>query len=222
MRRNFPSVLFFICAFSLAAFSQSVVVTPKKTVYQRPKPLMDFKKSFTLNRPKVKAATVALSKKIENTISYEKNFDFNVKEETDEVQWLEEASYEINYNKNGILGVTLSMLGTGAYPSNYDKSVIVNIKTGEKVFARDVFIKLPELTAKSKKAQQEEIKNALAQIKKDEPNEENPEQLFENSDYTVKHLDEFFVSDKGVTFWYDYGFPHVVLALQPEGKYFFS
>jgi len=114
------------------------------------------------------------------------------------------------------------MLGPGAYPSNYDKSVIVNLKTGEKIRARDVFINLPELAAKCKTAQREEIKNALAQIKKDQSGEENPEQLFENSDYTVKHLDEFFVSDKGVTFWYDYGFPHVALALEPEGRYFFT
>jgi hypothetical protein len=45
------------------------------------------------------------------------------------------------------------------------------------------------------------------------------------TDYVVKASDQvekFSVSNRGVTFLYDYGFPHVSLALQPEGRYFFS
>jgi hypothetical protein len=38
----------------------------------------------------------------------------------------------------------------------------------------------------------------------------------------VKDLNEFSVSDKGVTFLFDAGFPHAIQALQPEGEYFFS
>ena len=40
--------------------------------------------------------------------------------------------------------------------------------------------------------------------------------------FAVKNLDEFAVSDKGVTFLYDARFPHVIRALQPTGEYFFS
>ena len=40
--------------------------------------------------------------------------------------------------------------------------------------------------------------------------------------FEVKNLDEFSVSDKGVTFLYDAGFPHASRALQPAGEYFFS
>jgi len=86
MNRKLAFILFSICAFSLAVFAQSVVITSKKTVYKRPRPLMDFKKSFTVNRPKVKAATVALSKKIENTIGYEEVYGLNIKEEIGEIQ----------------------------------------------------------------------------------------------------------------------------------------
>ena len=35
-------------------------------------------------------------------------------------------------------------------------------------------------------------------------------------------LDEFSISDKGVTFLYDYGFPHAIQALEPDGRYFFT
>jgi len=215
--------LLFVCFLPAQnSFAQSVTITPKKITYKRPKPLAEYKKSFTVIRPVVKGLNSNLKRKVETAVSYEKNFSFNVREETNDIQWLEEASYKIDYNKNGILGVTLSMSGTGAYPWIGEKSVVVNLKTGERVIPSDVFIKLDELAAIGKKAQQAEIKKALAEIKKENSEDENPGNLFENSDFTVKNLNEFSVSDKGITFLYDYGFPHVIKAFQPEGHYFFN
>lgn len=213
-----------ITIFALAAisFAQSVVITPKKTVYRRPKPIMKFKRTFSVTRPIVKASTPALSRKIEAAISYEKVSDVNIKEELNEVQWLEEADYKVNYNKNGILDISLSVTGTGAYPSTFVRTVVVNTKTGLRVTPKDVFTDLPGLAAKGKKAQQAEIKKGLADIKKEEPDAENPENLFESADFTVENLNEFSVSDGGVTFIYDYAFPHVIQAMQPDGRYFFS
>lgn len=222
MRTNFFLIALIIFSLSAISFAQSVVVTPKKTTYKRPKPLADFKKSFTITRPQVKGANPSIAKKVETAISYEKNFEFNVQEEINEIQWLEEASYTVDYNKNGILGVTLSVSGSGAYPSESSKPVIVNLKSGGKVLAKDVFVKLSELAAKGKQAQKAEIKKSIVEIKKENTGEENPASLFENSDFTVKNLDEFSVNDKGITFWYDYGFPHVIQAFQPEGRYFIS
>ena len=222
MKIRFPLALFLVLAFSSLAFSQTVVLTPKKVIYKRPKPLSQYRKSFSVTRPKVSGVSPAIAKKIETTISYEKNFDFTVKDELSEYQWLEEAGYEVDYNKNGVLGVTLWIEGSGAYPSSSSKPVIVNLKTGAKVTAKDVFVKLSELAAKGKQTQKIEIKKGIAEIKKENPDEENPATLFENADFTVENLDQFTVSDKGVTFWYDYGFPHVIQAWQPEGRYFFS
>jgi hypothetical protein len=222
MKRKFLSALFFVCAFSFVAFAQSVVITQKKITYRRPKPFTEYKKSFVIVRPKIKGVSLSIAKKIETTISYEKNFDFNVKDEISEIQWLEKASYAVDYNKNGILGVTISVMGSGAYPSEASRPIIANLETGDKVLAKDVFVKLSELAAKGKQTQEAEIKRAIVEIKKEDPEEENPAALFENTDFTVENLDKFSVSDKGITFWYDYGFPHVIMALQPEGRYFFS
>lgn len=222
MKIKFPFAVFFVLAISTFAFSQSVVIKPEKVIYKRPKPLSQYKKSFSVVRPKVKGATTAIAGKIETAISYEKNFDFSVKDEINEFQWLEEASYAVDYNKNGILGLTLSVMGSGAYPSESSKPVVVNLKTGEKVSAKDVFVKLSELAVKAKQTQQIEIKRGIAEIKKENPDEENPATLFESADFTVENLDKFTVSDKGITFWYDYDFPHVIEAWQPEGRYFFT
>jgi hypothetical protein len=222
MKRNL-FLFILLLSFAPAAFAQTVVITPKKTVYRRPKPLMDFKKSFTVIRPRVKGLSAALNKKVETAISYEKVANFNLKEELTEIQWLEEASYEVNYNKNGILDVTIWLSGAGAYPSVYQKTVVVNLKTGAPIRPPDVFTNLGRLAATVKETQQEEIKTATEEYKKDpETADFDAAEYFRDADFTIKNLNEFSVSDKGVTFIYNYGFPHVVLALEPDGRFFYS
>jgi hypothetical protein len=222
MKKN-PFIFILLLIFAPAAFSQTVVITPKKTVYKRPKPDSDFKKSFTVIRPRVKGLSPALNKKVENTLSYEKVVNLNIKEEMGEFQWLEEAGYEVNYNKNGILDITIFMSGTAAYPSISQKTLVVNLKTGAQARPADAFTNLGALAAKVKKAQQAEMKKATEEYRKDpDAADFDASEYFGNADFTVKNLNEFSVSDKGATFIYDYGFPHVALALQPEGRFFYS
>src|SRR5215203_3739395 len=117
MKIKFFFPLLFLFAFSSFVLSQSVVITPKKVTYTRRKPIADYKKTFTINYPKVKASTVALSRKIEAALSYEKNFQFTLQEEMGEIQWLEESDFEVVYNKKGVLCIILFINGMGAYPS---------------------------------------------------------------------------------------------------------
>lgn len=212
--------LLFIFAFSTGSLAQSVKITSRKVTYTRPKPMADFKKTFTVNYPKVKAATNALSKKIEASISFEKNFNFKVKDEMGEYQWLEEADYDVGYNKKGILSIYLSMSGTAAYPSSIGKTVVVNLKTGNQIKPSDVFTNLAGLAAEIKKRQQLEIKQAKEDYKKDTENADfNSSEYFDTADFKVENLEGFSVSADGVIFIYDYGFPHVIQALQPTGNY---
>ncbi|HTK36989.1 MAG TPA: hypothetical protein VL325_00730, partial [Pyrinomonadaceae bacterium] len=202
-----------------AAFGQSVVIKPRTVTYKRPKPIDEYKKTFTITYPKVAGLNAAVSKKLESSISYEKAADVNVKDELGDIQWLEEATYKVNYNKNGILDITLSVSGSGAYPSSYDRTVVVNLATGDRVTPADVFTNLAGLAAKCRRIQQAEVKRSLADIKKNEPDAEDPESLFAEAKFTTENLKEFTVSDRGVAFLYDYGFPHVLQALQPDGRY---
>lgn len=215
--------LFLILAFSFHTFAQSVKITPKKVTYKRPNPIADFEKTFTVTYPKVKASTPALSRKIEKTISFEKVGNLNIEGEKTEIQWLEEADYEVGYNKNGILSITLFVTGTGAYPSGFEKTVVVDLKTGNRVTPKEIFINLGRLSAKAKNAQKAEVETSLKEIKSDPANKNYLDfNYFENTNFTVENLKEFAVSDKGITFIYDYGFAHAILALQPEGRYFFG
>lgn len=216
------SLLFIIIllAFSTVCFAQSVKITGKKITYTRPKPIADYKKTFTINYPKVKAATTALSKKIENTISFAKVLSLNIEEEKGEYQWLEEADYDVNYNKNGILSIYLSMSGTAAYPSTTGRNVVVNLKTGNEVKPTDVFTNLNGLAAEIKKRQSAEIKQAKEDYKKDTENADfDGSEYFQNADFKAENLENFNVTENGINFTYDYGFPHVILALQPAGNF---
>ena len=147
-------------AFTSFNFAQSVVITPKKVTYKRPKPESEYKKTFEIIYPKVKAATPAISRKIETEISYQKNNDLNIKAELNEYQWLGGASYEVIYNKNGLLDIILTTEGSAAYPSTFNKEVVVDIKTGSRVRAQDVFTNLSALAAQVKKMQAAEIKKS--------------------------------------------------------------
>ena len=210
----------------LAAFNvagQSVVITKKKTVYTRPKPMIDFKKTFVVYYPRVKAATPALSRNIESSISYLKVMDLNIREEISDVQWLEEANFEVNYNSRGILVVTLTINGTGAYPDATSKTVVIDLKTGNRISPREAFNDLSGLASLVKLKQKEEIERSIKDLKADPENAEvDPAELFESSDFKIDDLKEYSVDNKTVTFIYDYGFPHVLEALQPEGRYTFE
>ena len=216
-------VIIALLALGTVASAQSVVVTRKKVTYTRPKPIADHKKTFVINYPKVKAASAAVSRKIEDAISYEKVFAFNLKEEMNEVQWIEEADYKVLYNKNGLLCVELWMEGTAAYPDGSTKYIVVDTRTGKRVLPGEVFVYIAGLVDMAKKAQKKEIADAIVEIKNNKDWEEpEPERLFESADFTMDNLKGFSIDDKGVTFRYDYGFPHVIEAMQPSGEYTFT
>lgn len=221
MKFKFFISLLFITVFSTFAFSQSVTISSKKTTYTRSNPIADYKKTFTVNAPKVKAATPAVSKKIEKAISYETVMGVNIEEEKTEIQWLETADYTVDYNKDGFLCISLIVEGSGAYPSTNVKTVVVNTKIGTIIKPFDVFTNLKTLAAELKKQQIAEIAVAKKEINADKENygDVNADEMFANINFTVENIDEFTINDKGVTFKYDYGFPHVSQALQPNGEY---
>lgn len=220
MKTSFYLLFLLLAAFVFSASAQSVVITPKKTVYRRQKPIADFKKTFTVNYPTVKAATPALSKKIGETISYSKVMDLNVQEEIRDVQWLEEADFEVNYNARGILVITLSVSGSGAYPDVAFRTVAVNLKTGNRITPAQAFVRTAGLVDLIKKKQKIEIEKSIKELREDpEEKDTDPSDLFKEKGFKAEDLAEFSVSDSGVMFIYDYGFPHVIKALEPEGRY---
>lgn len=211
-----------IAAFS--AFGQTVTVTERKVTYTRKKPIADHKKSFTITYPKIKAATPAVSRKIEAALSFQKLLEINVQEEMGEVQWLEEASFEVGYNKNGLLSVAMFMEGSGAYPSGTTVRVVIDSTSGTRVTPALAFQNTSGLLAMIKKDMDKEIAKAIADIKADKENGDfdAESQFAQAAEFYKLSLKEFAISDEGITFYHDYGFPHVAKALQPDGEFKYS
>jgi hypothetical protein len=162
--------------------------------------------------------------KLQKAISLKSVLDSSLEEyraEFKESSWLDEISYEVNYNKDNLLDVTFSISGTAAYPSGSTKHVLVSLRTGDPVKAADAFKpgSLAALTQFVRKAFRASVEEAI----KDQAKEgEDVKDLFSDKKYDQTNLDQFMVSDKGLTFLYDFDFPHVAKAAEPEGTYFFS
>jgi hypothetical protein len=200
--------------------AQSVKISSKKITYTRPKAKSEFKKTFTVNYPKVKGISPSLAKKIEDSISYKKVLSFDLDDEINESDWLEEANFEVSYNQNYILCVYLSMEGSAAHPNYFGKSATVDLTTGKRIFVNDVFINQDKLVKKIIELQQDEIKDSIADIKSQpDYSNENTDELFKYAKFEKIHLEDFTIREDGVIFHYDYGFPYILRAIEPTGTY---
>jgi hypothetical protein len=144
----------------------------------------------------------------------------------EEYQLLDKAYYRVIYNKNDILNLRFSIDVSAAYESHYDKTVAVNLRTGEIIKPEDIFIKskLEQLAKRLDKALQAEIDKSVREVKKQWGAEEGSQILtqFEGKIFVPFHLSEFEVSDKGLTFVYKYEFAHIVRNHEPPGRFFMS
>lgn len=131
--------------------------------------------------------------------------------------------FDVNYNQHSLLDINFWMETMGAYPSTINVHRIVNLKTGEPLKTEEAFNEstLSKLLAKVIKLKEAEEKKAINDLEPEEDKEYILD-LFQHAKYDSEDLKNFEVSSKGITFLYDYEFPHVIRALQPSGRYFIS
>lgn len=136
--------------------------------------------------------------------------------------WLDEFSYSVTYNRNYLLSFDFEESGSAAYPSFFDFHNVINTRTGRHVRAVDAFT--PEGVRQLKRQLQLRMDAEATQAMKqaDGTGESIKDLLVGEGTITDKLLDTFSLSEKGVTFHHDWHFPHVVLAMEPAGEYFFS
>lgn len=233
MKIKFSLILLTIFAFSAVSFSQSITIAPKKTVYVRKgRDIEKNKRTFEIRYPIVSGSLApAAKRRLENTISYWRAFDATLKESM-ETSYLSSLDYRVNYNKNGILDISLIQKGVGAYPSTQIENFVIDLKTGEQakfndVFERNSLEKLAKMVNEKLSIEKNQILKSIDADKinygsNDGREREIDKQTVGELEFTAENFNEFSVSDKGATILYDAGFPHANLALQPRGRYFFS
>jgi hypothetical protein len=212
------------------ATNDRAIVIPRKVVIVRRAALIkDFpeKKTATVTYPVVsglKDPTVL--KRIQSILQIKNVFDTSLAEYREDT-WLEEFGYKVNYNKNSILDITFTQSGSGAYPDTHTKHFALNLKNGSVIKASDVFVtgKLTTLSAMVNRKLQSETRKILAEIgasKSDPEDTRIAKEAGEVLEFKVENLDDFSVGPKGITFLYDAGYPHVIQAFEPDGRYFFG
>lgn len=190
---------------------------------------MPHRKKATVSYPVVKSGPKdpSVLGRVRSLLRLKNIFDLSLEEYRQDT-WLTEFDYRVDYNKNFILDITFRQDGVGAYPDFQEKHMAINLKTGKIIQASDVF-KLDTLTSLAEmvdKKLQAEMKETVTQVNQDksidaEEKARVPE-LYENLKFEVKDLIDFSIDDDGITFLYDAGFPHVIQAYQPNGRYKFS
>lgn len=140
-------------------------------------------------------------------------------QEMREDDWIDEADYEVAYNQHGLLDIAYSIAGSAAYPDGNTHHFVLDLKTGRLLGARDLFtgVGMHEVANLVEGLMQADIRKAIATAKKEG---DNISDQLKSKHFEVKDLNHFTVNARGITFLYDFGFPHVIQALEPEGSYF--
>lgn len=209
-----------LLGFAVNNFTQSIKIIPKKTVYIRKNQEgFENKRKVTVNYPRIENFDKNISAKIQEQISYWKNFEISLKEVKTEFG-INELSYKINYNKNYILDITLTQESIGAYPWTEKRFIVIDLQTGKRIKPDELFAakSIGTITKMIQAAMKRELKES----------ELEPENAFFNkpafkiNTLKLADLEGFTVSDKGITFLFDYEFNFASLANEPAGRYFFS
>lgn len=188
----------------------------------------DYQKSFLVRYPILEGiASEEVLQKINSVLSYERIFDVSIKEEIEENWGLSSLDFNVNYLKRPFLDITLTVEGIGAYPWQHSATLVVNIESGEQVKAVDLFEQssLESLASRVNEFVQLDKKKAQLTLMYND-NEEDDSTWFDDRfgpiKFEVDNLNDFSLNDDGVTFLFEFGFPHVIKAVEPDGHYFFS
>jgi hypothetical protein len=185
-----------------------------------------YKKRAVVTYPVISGLNPAMLRRLRSVLAFKNIFDYSLKEYREDT-WLDEFSYVVSHNANYLLDITFSQSGSAAYPDDQSKHFLINLKTGSIIKASDVFVtgSLPTLRTMVNQKLQSELKGILEDLSASKSDPEDirvAKEAQEALEYKLADLDEFSIGDKGVTFLYDAGYPHVIRAFEPKGSYFFS
>lgn len=216
---------------SRAAVDDRAVVTRKRVVIVRTGRIarqFPHKRRALVTYPIVSGLSDArVLRKVRAALDLKNVFDTSLAEYRQDA-WLEELDFKVNYNKNQLLDITFWQTGTAAYPDTHRAHFTISLKTGDVLKAADVFEAgaLYALAGMAHEKLLEEVRGMVKVVEEDDTiaAEERPSlrDALSVLSFGVEDLNQFVVSDRGLTFLYDAGFPHAIQALEPDGEYFFS
>jgi hypothetical protein len=212
---------------STAMQNDRVVIRQKTIILRRGEKGRDYKEAIIKIPNGAGISDPDVLRKVRSILDLKNVFGDSLEEirsEFEESFWLTEITYKVNYNANFILDITFFESGVGAYPDTLTEHRIINLKTGALLKAADVFnsSSLGALVKLVDGAMRAELREEIKRFGRDESDAEFLRYKLREAKFSVENLDNFSVNNTGVTFLYDFGFPHAIKALEPSGRYFFS
>lgn len=165
-----------------------------------------------------------LQAKLQNAIDLKTVFGRSIEEmETDfqENYWLRQLDYTVNYNDRGMLSLTYSGDGVGAYPSGFARYQSVNLKTGEILRPHHLFktASLGVIARLVDRELQAAIQTKLVQLDQDKDAQDIDRAIFRSHQFRIRHLNDFTLTPEGIQFHYRFDFPRVLLAAEPNSDF---
>ena len=228
------------CAVLTASGSQSVgaartnvgeraIIQRRKLVLIRSPDLVrrfPHKRRAVVTYPVVSGLSPAVLRRVNSILNFKNIFDYSLKEYREDT-WLDEFDYVVNHNGDSLLDITFSQSGSSAYPDDHSRHFLINLRNGRVLKAADVFANggMAQLATIVNQKLQAELKTILQELSESRSDAEDiriAREAQEPLRFTLENLDNFSVGRKGITFLYDAGYPHVIQAFEPVGRYFFS
>jgi hypothetical protein len=123
------------------------------------------------------------------------------------------STFKVPYHAHELLEIEAAVEFMGAYPSTQRFHVLIDLRTGNAIGAEAfVAARVPALVKRLEAMRAAEAKAAM----KTEPALKD---LVAGAQFEAKDLADFSPRPEGITFNFEYGFPHVAVAIQPPGRY---
>jgi hypothetical protein len=203
-------------------------IVPETIVYKRTAPHVgESRRAFTVRRPVINGGTSrAASAKIQKQLNFWKSFEISFKDELEVGAYLERFDYEVKYNKDYLLSIWLTAETVAAYPDRFIRYLVFDVRTGTKLETSDLIKagSLPDLQSAVRWKMREELERFPdGAFLYNQQFEFGGEEFFPKPEnLMLKDLQGFSVSPDGITFFFDYGFPHISKSSEPPGEFFFS
>jgi hypothetical protein len=207
--------------------NDKVVIRPRTIVLRQGAKGSDYKEAIIKIPTVTGVSDPDVLQKIRSNLDLKNVFGYSlakIRADFKETSWLDEISYEVNYNAGFILDISFLMAGSAASIETSDENRIINLKTGELLKAADVFktSSLETLATLVEGAMRADLGKGIKDFGDNEIIVGRLREALRESRFNVKNLDNFSVNKRGVTFLYDFGFSHYLDAVGPKGRYFYS
>ena len=133
------------------------------------------------------------------------------------------VNYTVDYNRNGVLALSVQRAWLGAYSSFSAERLVLSTRTGDRLSIGQLLLpsSLSELARQCDKLLQARMKEARRAAAGSGEEAQWLDELLAGKTFTTAHLADFTVTKDGITFYYPFAFPHAALALQPDEAFSF-